>query len=624
MIKRRAYVDFETMGIEKRPDFPPAPVGVAIIDGRMKKYFAWGHPEENNCTKREAVRVLKKVYANAKNVPVCFHNAAFDLEVGTHHLNLRMLDTHEFEDTLFLAFLHDPRDPTFSLKPLSDKYLNMPPEEQDILKEWLVKNIRTEFKGGEGAVKRVCDFKGAFTWGYKIPPTKAGAFIAYAPGKMVGKYAVGDVVRTKGLFEKFYPHTVNNGMEEAYIREKKLLPIVKGMEQQGVKINKNALGKDLKVREVEIAKIDKLIRRKLGDINLNSGAQLSKALYDKGYVEEFEYTEKGNPKTGRESLQRVCNNKLIVSQLDRLSRLNKIVGTYMRPWHESAVANNGYFYPWFSQTKDSERPRGTKTGRFSSNFQQVPRKPTDKTLPFMRSYVVRDNANSILLNRDYSQQELRILAHFEDGDLLQMYLDNPKTDMHEEVNKMIQSVTGLDYGRPKVKAVNFSTIYGAGRAAISADLKITMEATKKLLAAHERALPGLKSLKKELVATAEAGDPIYTLGGRMYYCEEPRIINGRERTWEYKMLNLLIQGSAADHTKEGMIRIYERLTALHGDDWRFVLTVHDEFMLNVVKGKADQIMANFKDAMNFDFLDVPMLSDGKKGISWGTMKKTKI
>ena len=599
-MKPRAYVDFETEGIEKRPEYPPKPVGVAIIDGRIKRYMSWGHPSGNNCTKREATGALKKIYREAKTKPVCFHNAGFDLEVGNVHLGLPLLPHNQFEDTLFLAFLNDPREAEFKLKYLADRYLDMPPEEQEKLRDWIIDHV-------SGATAK-----------------NFGQFIALAPGKLVGRYAIGDVVRTKGLYELFLPVIIDNGMQEAYEREKKLVHRINHMEHQGIRIDYKTLYKDLQVREQELASIDKWLRRKLGDINLDSGKQLAEALEAKGYVDEFEYTEKGNVRTGRESLERVCNNTAIVKKLDRMSRLNKIVGTYMRPWYEKSSVNGGIYHPWFSQTRDADRPRGTKTGRFSSDFQQVPRKPKDPSLPYMRHYVVRRDKDSTLIDRDFSQQELRILAHYEDDDLMQMYLDNPKTDMHEEVNQMIIQVTGKDYGRPKVKVVNFSTIYGAGKARVSAELGISMDDTADLLAAHKNALPGLKDLKDDLKKTARRDEPIFTLGGRMYYCEEPAIIQGRERTFEYKMLNLLIQGSAADHSKEAMIRIHEAMDAEFKDEWSMYMPVHDEFLLNVPKHLWKECMVVMRDAMNFDFMDVPMLSDGKQGFRWGSMKKVKI
>ena len=131
-----AAVDFETDAIAKRPHFPPAPVGVAIMEGRTKFYMSWGHPEKNNCTRREAQQELLRVY---KEKRVVFHNAAFDIEVGTVHLKLPT--PKRFEDTLYLAYLNDPRDKSLGLKQLAEEYLSLPPDEQTELKEWILANV---------------------------------------------------------------------------------------------------------------------------------------------------------------------------------------------------------------------------------------------------------------------------------------------------------------------------------------------------------------------------------------------------------------------------------------------------------------------------------------------------
>ena len=222
-------VDFETFGIQGRPDYPPKPVGVAIwIPGRQPRYLAWGHPTENNTTWHEAQKLLKQIWKDPR--PKLFHNAKFDLEVAYKWMKLPPLDYHQFEDTLFGAFLHNPHAFSLSLKPMSADLLDMPPDEQDELSNWIRENLRTTEKKGQGDVLFVRD---SGKRGYKIPPTKTGAFIAYAPGKLVGRYAIGDVVRTQGLFKLFRRYISEYGMASAYERERRLVPILMKNEQHG-------------------------------------------------------------------------------------------------------------------------------------------------------------------------------------------------------------------------------------------------------------------------------------------------------------------------------------------------------------------------------------------------------
>lgn len=169
-------VDFETAGIDSRPLYPPVPVGVAIYGPTIKKYFAWGHPSENNCTVKQATAQLKELY---RMYPVVFHHAEFDLDVGCTHLKLPY--PAEWHDTLYMAFLNNPHDASLSLKSLADKYLDMPPDEQTALKNWILKNVPNTHEKKDPK---------------KDPLLFWAANICKAPGGLVGKYAIGDGVRT--------------------------------------------------------------------------------------------------------------------------------------------------------------------------------------------------------------------------------------------------------------------------------------------------------------------------------------------------------------------------------------------------------------------------------------------
>ena len=168
-----AVVDYETDAIEKRPDYPPRPVGVAIHVSGRARYYAVAHPTENNATWAKVKPILRDLYRTHE---IIFHHCAFDIDVGTIHLGLPVPQV--YHDTQFLAYLNDPREETLALKPLADKYLSMPPQEQDELREWIFKNIKDAKKAR----------------------TKWGKFIGLTPGRLCGKYARGDVIRTYKLF----------------------------------------------------------------------------------------------------------------------------------------------------------------------------------------------------------------------------------------------------------------------------------------------------------------------------------------------------------------------------------------------------------------------------------------
>ena len=129
-------IDFETEAINNRPEYPPKPVGVAIMwPGRKPKYYAWAHTSGNNSTRGEAACALAKVWAHPGGVVM--HNAKFDLEVAEKHFGLGVPHYAKFHDTLLLAYLSNPHAPTFALKPLAEDLLKMPPAERDEIREWL-------------------------------------------------------------------------------------------------------------------------------------------------------------------------------------------------------------------------------------------------------------------------------------------------------------------------------------------------------------------------------------------------------------------------------------------------------------------------------------------------------
>jgi hypothetical protein len=216
-------IDFETEGIKSRPKYPPKPVGVSIQFPGEKKptYMAWGHPARNNCTENDAAKALRMAW-EAKD-DLLFQNAKFDVEVAEKHFTLPVPSWDRIHDTMFLIFLSDPRAPSLSLKPSAERILGMQPEEQDAVKEWILGHIFTSESGGVGEVRIALSRPEGF---HAIPPSKAGAFICYAPGDLVGKYANGDVTRTLKLFRKLYPEIVKRGMLSAYDRERRLMPIL--------------------------------------------------------------------------------------------------------------------------------------------------------------------------------------------------------------------------------------------------------------------------------------------------------------------------------------------------------------------------------------------------------------
>lgn len=630
-------VDFETFKIEGRPVYPPVPVGVSIKTfGQKARYYAWGHPSKNNCGVDDAIEALQAVWSHPDGI--LFHNAKFDLDVAETHLGLSPLPWDRIHDTLFLLFLNEPHEAQ-ALKPAAERLLNLPPDEQDAVADWLVANQPVP------GVKISRSYKSDHP---------VGAYIAYAPGDLVGTYANGDTERTEKLFKLLHKKVLDAGMGEAYDRERKMLPILLQMERDGVPVDLARLQVDVlaynKQRDDLTAWI--LTRLKIKDptFNLDSGDQLVEALINSKKVDEVMLgkTPKGQWKTDKDSLDVAVTDRVLLGVLKHRTQLSTCLKTFMQPWLATAQRSGGVIYTQWNQTRatDSGGSVGTRTGRLSStpNFQNIPKEfkpifkheekdpkkvkglptaPFDlRPLPQVRSYVAA-RPGMVLLDRDYSQQELRILGHFEDGVLREAYEENPWLDVHDFATNMLQDEYGLFQGqshedaRKPVKNTGFGLIYGMGIGKLATKSDITVDEAKRVKDAYLAIFPGLKAMYGEMKRRAKADEPIRTWGGRVYYCEPPKIIDGQLRHFDYKMLNVLIQGSAADCTKEAVIRYWATKPASH----QLLLTVHDELLVMCPQDEVDLGMRLLQEAMDGVKFGVPMLSEGKTTpANWSVLK----
>jgi DNA polymerase-1 len=162
----------------------------------------------------------------------------------------------------------------------------------------------------------------------------------------------------------------------------------------------------------------------------------------------------------------------------------------------------------------------------------------------------------------------------------------------------------------------FRLLYGSGATGLALTLDVPVAVAQQIKDAIFAALPGVKGLDEELKAYARAGLPFYTLGGREYYCEPDSFIKGKRMSWNYKMLNTLIQGSSADQTKAAMLK-YDAARR----NGIFLITVHDELLLSVPEEHAHTEAAILTDSMqNAMPMDVPIIAEVKAGVNFASMK----
>lgn len=630
-------VDFETLKIEGRPAYPPPAVGVSIkLKGRKARYYAWGHPTNNNCTWGEAKKALEEAY-DCKD-GVLFQNGKFDVDVAEAEFGVKVPDWSQIHDTMLLLFLDDPHQRELGLKESAARLLDMPAEERDAVADWLLEHQPLSNRGVKISKAKNSDHY-------------AGAYISLAPGDLVGMYANGDTIRTEKLFNLLWPRIAEAGMVEAYDRERQLMPIMLGMERQGVQIDLNRLRDDVNTYQSWSVKLDAWIIKRVkapADINLNSGAQLVAAMLKAGVADEslLGVTKMGKPQTNKDSLMEAVTDKQLLAALRYRAGLATCLNIFMEPWLRMAELSGGKIFTTWNQVRapKGRDTSGTRTGRLSATwFMNMPKEFTpifkDQTsdpkvakklpacpikgmpsLPMCRGYITPFDGH-VLIDRDYSQQEPRILAHFDGGDLMDKYNENPWIDFHDYAKTELEAF-GLFYDRKPVKNTNLGLIYGMGAPKLAVKNDMTVEESKILKKAILTLYPGLEQMYKDMKMRAETGQPIRTWGGRLYFCEPPAMVNGRWMKFDYKLVNVLIQGSAADCTKEAIIRLDAEIGKRGKRGvWFVILNVHDQIVMSVPAKDIKEAMELMRHIMESIEFDVPMLSEGDwTDTNWGAMR----
>jgi DNA polymerase I-like protein with 3'-5' exonuclease and polymerase domains len=587
-------LDFETEAIDGNPMArPPRPVGLAIyLDGQEPTYVTdWDRMAE-----------FLSVYFGNTRYSLLFHNGwGFDIPVATRWFGVPTPNWTRVHDTLFLSFISDPYSPSLHLKDLADRYLDFPPEEQDELHAWILANVA------------------------EATPKTAGAYICRAPVPLVAKYAKGDVLRTRQLFDHLHPSVPS----EPYDRERRLAPKLTESSQIGIRVDRGRLQSDIEVCGRALSDADTRIFTALDaePFNIDSGIQLADALEKADAVHTWRYTPKGRKSTSKDNLLAGLRDPSLLSLLVYRSTMSTCLGTFMTPWEGFSQEDGRIHTSWNQVANDEHGHSGTRTGRLSSsrpNFQNIPNVFKHDIpqglppLPNMRDYLLPEEGH-LWIKRDFSSQEIRILAHFEDGTLMEAYRSDPFFDPHEQARQMINVMIGILYDRKDVKITGFSIIYGAGAPGLALQLGRSRSEAFEIRTAYLKAMPGVDSLAAATRLRGKSGGHITTWGGRPYYAEKGKPVNGVFRSFEYKLLNYLIQGSAADQTKEVINDWWEE----YKQDAVFMATVHDEINASAPAESWQYEMTQLRHAMDQELFDVPMRSEGFVGETWGSLKEIK-
>ena len=565
-------------------------VGYAFAVDGWKGYFPVAHQGGGNLDKGIVERWVKKTLALPCDK--IMHNAAYDtgwLKATGFEVNGRIIDT------MLAAAIVDENRFSFALNSLGF----------DMLKET---------KSEQGLKDAAADFG--------VHPKKE---LWKLPAMYVGDYAEQDAALTLKLWHHLQTLLRKEEVESIFGIETEMLPILIDLTFKGVRFdreNAEKLIKDMKRKEQQYL-MD--IKKEVGNhVDIWAASSIATA-FDKLNI-KYPRTEAGAPSFTKSFLD--GNAHPIAKMIVEARELNKTHGTFLQPYLDFSAAD-GRIHPHVNQLRSDDG--GTVTGRLSMsqpNLQQVPARH-EVIGPLVRSLFLPEEGELWAAN-DFSSQEPRLLVHYAtliglDGaeKMAQAYRDNPDTDFHQ----MVADMAGIE--RKQAKTIGLGLMYGMGKNKLAGQLDLPVDEASELMTTFHNKVPFLRGTVDAVMRRIEkpaSNGAIRTLLGRkcrfplwepiawgvnkaLPYEQAvseygPRI----KRAGTYKVLNRLIQGSAADQTKAAMI-------ALHKAGFRILLQVHDEVAVSVKN--RDEALQAAEIMRNAVELEVPSKVDVEIGNSWG-------
>ena len=383
------------------------------------------------------------------------------------------------------------------------------------------------------------------------------------------------------------------------------------MEQAGVKVEAEALkayGDQLGTRIVEL---EKEIYDLAGEeFNINSPKQLGVILFEKLGMPHAKKTKTGYS-TAADVLDKLAPDYPIVAKILEYRQLSKLKSTYADGL-AAFIGPDGRIHGKFNQTV-------TATGRLSSTEPNLQNIPVRMELGRLIRKVFVPKEGCVFVDADYSQIELRILAHCSgDEQLIQAYRE--ARDIHRMTASQVfhtpfDEVTDLQ--RRNAKAVNFGIVYGISSFGLSQDLSITRKEAAQYIDHYFETYPGIKKFLDDSVAHAKEKGYAVTLFGRRRPVPELKSSNFMQRSFgERVAMNAPIQGTAADIIKIAMIGVDEELRKRKMKS-RLILQVHDELLIEAAEGEVEEVKAILKDKMEHAAdLSVPLIADMHTGTNW--------
>lgn len=396
-----------------------------------------------------------------------------------------------------------------------------------------------------------------------------------------------------------------------------LTPVLADMEGRGVAIDAAAFEAFLSDVQSELDRLTAEVYAEAGaTFNIRSAQQLGEVLFNSLHLPSPRKTKGGQASTSQQTLEKLAGRHAVVDSILQFRKLEKMRSTYLDPLPR-LVDETGRIHTTFNQ-------KATATGRLSSsnpNLQNIPvRGPLGKR---MRACFIA-GPGRILVSADYSQVELRVLAHMShDAALLQAF--RLGEDIHARTAALIYDLRPEEVSadqRRNAKTINFGLIYGMGAQKLAQELKINTAEAKDFIARYFERLTGLKAFYENVEATAKRQGFVTTLGGRRRLLPDIRSANGQAFALARRQaINTVIQGSAADIIKLAMLAVAHD-PELRRMDARLLLQVHDELLLEAPEEagpEAGARMAALMDAVapGGSPLSVPLAVDWGTGHDWG-------
>ena len=536
----------------------------------------------------QVVAKLQPFFADPA-LPKVAHNAKYDLTVLRRH---GLAVEGPIDDTLLMAWLLDPASRALGLKALADARL-----------EWTMTEL-TELIGS-GRKQITID---------QVAIDQAAA------------YCGADVDATIRLYDLLAPELAAAGLDQLYATiERPLLPVLTDMEMAGVLLDTDFLAQMSVTFTQRLAELERTLYEVVGhDFNIRSTQQLSQVLFDEmGFpTRGLKKTASGHYSTAVDTLETLAAygdelstpQQRVIEIILEQRQLEKLRGTYIDALPALVNPETGRLHTSFSQT-------GAVTGRLSSsnpNLQNIP----------IRTEIGREIRRAIvappgwqLISADYSQVELRVLAHMAQEPLLvEAFLADQ--DIHAVTASKLFGVPIEEIDRTQRglgKTINFATIYGVSEFGLSSRTELTREQARQFLEQYFLTYPRIRAFLDTTLEQARAQGYVQTLLGRKRFF--PELQSGRlpynQRTAvERAAINAPIQGTAADIMKIAMIELHDRLRKGRYRT-RLLLQVHDELVLETPPEEQAAVVSLVRETMENAYrLDVPLKVDVEVGPNW--------